>query len=104
LATGIEVFCQLKGNQLEDMIMIQASTQVTNSVLQAEAEAMLFAARLTSVLNIQGHSFFTDNKVLALAAAASSLDQVPWEIRRQIADLKNLHLTSQAAVYRTSMG
>jgi hypothetical protein len=53
LATGIGVFCQLKGNQLEDMIMIQASTQVTDSVLQEEAEAMLFAARLTSLLNIQ---------------------------------------------------
>ena len=79
--------------------MIQAAIPVTASVLQAKAEALLFAAQVASALNIQQPSFLTDNSTLALAAASNSFDQVPWEIRRHIANFNQSTTSSTAAVY-----
>jgi hypothetical protein len=81
--------------------MIQASISTTPSFLQAEAEAMLFAAQVSLVLKLQYHTFFTDNMVLAQAAALEStmLHQVPWEIRRQVAEFNQITNTSSAHVY-----
>jgi hypothetical protein len=50
--------------------MIQASTSLTSSVLQAEAKALLLAAKLTMLLNINRPTFLTDNQILAKAAAS----------------------------------
>jgi hypothetical protein len=45
--------------------MIQASTSITSSVLQAEAKALLLAARLKTLLNINLPTFLTKNQNLA---------------------------------------
>jgi hypothetical protein len=70
------------------MIMIQASTPMAPSILQAEAEALLVAARIALALQLQGHTFLTDNSTLVSSAAtqSTSLEQVPgrsegsWQI------------------------
>ena len=91
-ATGLGVFCQLQDNFQNAMVMIQASVPTADSVLQAEAEALLLAARVAAVLCLQHHTFLTDSSVLAAAAASAStnLQQVPWEIRRHIATYSQL--------------
>jgi hypothetical protein len=49
------------------------------------------AARIASTL-LQLHTFLTDISVLAAAAASdlTTLEQVPWEIRRHIAEYSQL--------------
>jgi hypothetical protein len=99
--TGIGVFIQIQEIHRSGMIMIQASTPMAPSILQAEAEALLVAARIALALQLQGHTFLTDNSTLASSAAtqSTSLEQVPWEIRRIIADYRNLIRYSTTAVY-----
>jgi hypothetical protein len=54
---------------------------MTPSVLQAEAEALLLAARIASTFQLQDITFLKDNSTLAKAAAVRSVShsQVPWE-------------------------
>ena len=60
------------------------------SSLQAEALALLLAATLANLLQLQHVTFLTDNLTLAKAAAAlkTADQQVPWEIRQHIAQYK----------------
>jgi hypothetical protein len=83
------------------MVMIQASIPTAPSVLQAEAEALLAAARITSALHLRGHTFLMDSIILASAAETNlrTLEEVPWEIRRIIAEYKNLTRFSPAPSY-----
>jgi hypothetical protein len=83
-------------------VLIQASTPHAPSVIQAEAEALLLAARIASILQLQEATLLTDNATLARAAAAPSASHshVPWEIRRHIADYNSLVQSSNTAVYR----
>lgn len=78
-ATGIGVYCQIHESTFAATIMIQASMPDTSSVLQAEAEALLFAARIGSALTLQQVTFLTDNSILAAAAALelANLGKVP---------------------------
>ena len=60
-ATGIGVFCQIKEDSRKFMVMIQASLKTADSVLQAEAEALLVAARFGNALKLQHPTFLTDS-------------------------------------------
>jgi hypothetical protein len=70
--TGIGVYGQIQDKTFAATVMIQASIPTTSSVLQAEANALLFAARIASIFNLQQQAFLTDNKVLAAAASSKS--------------------------------
>jgi ribonuclease HI len=62
----------------------------TPSVIQAEAEALVLAAKVAKLLHVNHVSILTDNITVVRAATTSLLahPQVPWEIRQQIAKYK----------------
>lgn len=68
--------------------MIQASTLQESSVFQAEAKALLMAAKLTEILRIDRPTFLMDNQVLAKTAAGRRLDHplLHWNARAYLAD------------------
>jgi hypothetical protein len=100
-STGIGVYCQIGESNFNISALIQASTPTTPSVLQAEAEAFLLAARIASILRLKQPTFLTDCSTLAKAAVAPSVShpQIPWEIRRYIVNYFNLTQSLGAAVY-----
>jgi hypothetical protein len=91
-STGIGVYCHIQEGSASSLLMIQASTQNTETVLQAEAEALLLAVMIAARLNFQCPTFLTDNSTLASAAAMalSNLKEVPWEIRWHLAQFSKL--------------
>lgn len=86
-ATGIGVFIrdETLGNKCS--IMIQAATDLTSSVFQAEAKAFQLAATLVQFLNIDRVTFLTDNQLLAKVAASRRLDHplMHWDTRDAMA-------------------
>jgi hypothetical protein len=90
--TGIGVFLQFADSGDHRLIvMIQDSAPPVDSVLQAEAKAMLLAALAAQALHIHKPTMLTDNKNLAKAVACKKLDSVhnsifigiagtPWRI------------------------
>ena len=100
-ATGIGLYYQLKENDMNATIYIQAFYFALPSVLQAEASALLLAAFYASQFGIHKMTFLTDNLTLAKAAAAkhASDPQVAWEIRSYIADFHNYTRSLDATVY-----
>jgi hypothetical protein len=98
---GIGIFCQIHESNFKATVLIQASAPMTPSVLQAEAEALLLAARIASTFHLQDITFLTDNSTLAKAAAVRSVShsQVHWEIRNHIAGYINLTQSLGASVY-----
>jgi hypothetical protein len=99
--TGIGVYCQFPGQGREETVMIQASTTYSSSPLLAEAAALLFATKVAAQVQAQGATFLTDNLTLARAASATALtsDQVPWELRQQIADYKRVSEELQSKIF-----
>jgi hypothetical protein len=81
-------------------VMVQASIPTAPSVIQAEAQALL-AARIAAGLKLQQQTFLTDNITLAQAATAGPdcLQEVPWEIRRYIADYIQISSFSSTSAY-----
>jgi hypothetical protein len=100
-SSGIGIFCQIQESNFKATVSIQASAPMTPSVLQAEAEALLLAARIASTFQLQDITFLKDNSTLAKAAAVRSVShsQVPWEIRNHIAGYINLTQSLGASVY-----
>jgi hypothetical protein len=90
IATGIGVYCELQENNVNTKVFIQASTPIAPSVIQAEAAALLLAAKFASLVEVQKVTFLIDNSSLAKAAAAThtSDPQVNWEIRSYVADFQ----------------
>jgi hypothetical protein len=82
--------------------MIQASTPMIISVLQAKAQALIFAVRLAKAMQFQQQTFLMDNSALAKAALANSIteSQVPWEIRRHIAEFITFTKSSITSAYQ----
>jgi ribonuclease HI len=99
--TGIGVFLQYETNGQSFKVMIQASTTLLPSVLQAEAKALLLAAKLAEWLQIDKPTFLTDNQVLAKAAASRTIDHalLHWEARNILADFFNATHRSGAQVF-----
>jgi hypothetical protein len=52
-------------------------------------------------LNIQQHTFLTENSILANAATEMTveLNQIPWKIRRHVAEFRQLVVPCSAAIY-----
>lgn len=86
-ATGIGVFLRYKANGRQFTIMIQASTQLASSVLQAEAKALLLAATLSDLLKVDRPTFLTDNQTLAKAGASRTINfpLLHWDTRNTMA-------------------
>ena len=73
--------------------MIQAASQRTKSVFQAEATSLFFTATLAQVLHIQNPTFLTDNQVLAKVVDHQMLH---WYSRDVVAN--SLQATSRSSV------
>jgi hypothetical protein len=69
---GIGIFIHFSREGLDFNIKIQASSGLTDSVIQAEAKAMLFGLLVEEKLQISGPTILTDNKSLALLLKAGS--------------------------------
>jgi hypothetical protein len=81
--------------------MLQASTSLTSSVLQAEAKAMLLAVLLSEAFKISRPTLLTDNKLLAKAVADRKLDSdhIHWNARDSLANILNSTNRLQARVF-----
>jgi hypothetical protein len=62
-----------------------------SSPLQAETFGFLLAIKLANILQLQEPRFYTDNSVLASAAAATNIVPTPghWMIRPLIVDIQS---------------
>jgi ribonuclease HI len=100
-ATGIGLFLQCQISQTSCKVMIQASTDHVPSSLQAEAEALLLAAKVAHQLQLQRVTFLTDNLALAKAASSKSIldQQVPWEIRDRLVSFFQISAQLCAAIF-----
>jgi hypothetical protein len=94
LVTGIGVFLLYKADNQDFNIMVQASTSLTASVLQAEAKVLLLAAKLSDLLQVDMPAFLTDNQTLARTTASKRIDHtfMHWDSRHIFADFSTLHL------------
>uniref|UniRef100_A0ACD5ZE21 Uncharacterized protein n=1 Tax=Avena sativa TaxID=4498 RepID=A0ACD5ZE21_AVESA len=99
--TGLGVFCDLKQGLHPTIVLIQASTELAPSALQAEATGLLLAAKIANLLQIQHVTFLTDNMSVARAAATikPTDQQVPWEIRQHIAQYKHVSKKLNPNIY-----
>jgi ribonuclease HI len=90
MMTGLGIYCRLQEPNCKTSLFIQALIPATPSVIQAEAEALVLAAKVAKLLHLNHVSILTDNITVARAATTSLLahQQVPWEIRQQIAKYK----------------
>ena len=103
-ATGIGVFLNFLQDQKDVQVQIQASAPITQSSLQAEALALLLAAKVTRILKVDQPTFLTDCLSLAKAAVTRSTtdDSVPWTIRTSLVDLFRTTKDLHAQVYHIS--
>uniref|UniRef100_A0A8R7UVC7 Reverse transcriptase zinc-binding domain-containing protein n=1 Tax=Triticum urartu TaxID=4572 RepID=A0A8R7UVC7_TRIUA len=87
-ATGVGIYISLPHDQKEVSVQIQASTSITSTPLQAEAFALLLAAKVAKCLNISQPTFLTDCLSLASFAASRKITETatPWTIRKVLAD------------------
>jgi len=77
-AAGIGIFVVIGTTN----VYIRAKMHECNSVIMAEAAAMLLAATILSKLQVQGGTFLTDNQILAGYFNNTSSVQVPdWRIK-----------------------
>jgi hypothetical protein len=99
--SGIGIYCNIRENNHNATALIQASMPRLPSVLQAESQALLVAAEIAVKLHTQKPTFMTDNSILAKAATAQTItdQQIPWEIRKQIAMFKMLVTDNNAQIY-----
>ena len=88
--TGLGIYCHLVRNNLQEKILIQASSKKAPSPLHAEASTLVLATRIADALQLDQVTFLTDNQILARAAAATKISDVhvPWELRIQIGEYK----------------
>lgn len=100
-ATGIGVYIRSDLAGGDYSVMIQASAPQASSAFQAEAKALLLAATLAHILQIQCPTFLTDNQVLARVAAARKLDHplMRWDTRDTIADFLQATRTDLVQVF-----
>lgn len=103
-ATGIGVFLNFLQDNRSIQVQIQASAPLTSSPLQAEAQALLLAAKATQLLQIVQPTFLTDNLSLTKAAANMNVtaDSTPWVIRESLADFYRTTQHLQLQVFHIS--
>lgn len=102
--TGIGIHIQDESVDRKWNIMIQASTKQEQSTFQAEARALLLAAKITQILHISTPTFLTDNQVLAKTAAGRKLDHslLHWSARSHLADYIQATTNSSPQVFHIS--
>lgn len=98
------VFLHLPEGKHNMKVQIQASIATVPSPLQAEAAALVLAARIAQHLQLQQVTFLTDNLTLARAAADKKLasDKIHWEIRKDLANYLLASKGLQPQVYHIS--
>jgi ribonuclease HI len=99
--TGIGIFIQFEQEGIEYTIQIQATTGSANSVIEAEAKAMLLASYVAEVLKINTPTMMTDNALLAKAVAGGNVksDCIHWSSRETLAKILTSTAKIQAKVY-----
>jgi ribonuclease HI len=99
--TGIGIVCHFQEGEHAIKVFVQAYTSLATSPLQAEAWALLLAAKLATALQLHQVSFLTDNLALARAAAASSATdpQSLWKIRSLVSSFKQVSQELQPMIY-----
>ncbi|XP_044444408.1 uncharacterized protein [Triticum aestivum] len=104
VATGIGIYLSLPQDQLEVNVQIQASTVITDTPLQAEALALLLAARVAKQLCISQPTFLADNLSLASWAASRKIKEstTPWTIRKILVDFFCYSSDLQSQVFHIS--
>lgn len=96
-STGIGVFIFNSTQK----IFLQAKADNIQSVLMAETTALLFAAKVTSLLQLQGVNFLIDNQQLASFLNSTDLSSPPeWRIKRLTQLFINLTAGSSTKVNR----
>ena len=103
-ATGIGVHIRDNSDGRRWHIKIQAAAPHEQSVFQAEAKALLLAAKLAQSLHFQVPKIFTDNQVLAKVAAGRRLDHplVQWNARAILAEFYQATSGSLPQVFHIS--
>ena len=102
--TGLGVYIRDNSVQRKWSIKIQAKTQQQSTVFQAEAKALLLAARIAKILQVDRPTFLTDNQVLAKTAAARRIDHplLHWNARSYLADFFKETMDSSPQVFHIS--
>lgn len=103
-ATGVGLYIDIPDGKFGHQIQIQASAPITNSPLQAEALALVLAAKIAHIFQLKQASFLTDCLPLAKAAASRRLDSddVHWTIRHSLAEFFSISIELQPSVYHIS--
>jgi hypothetical protein len=89
---GIGVYMVIPGIQGEVAdVFISASSSPVDSVIQAEAQALVLAGHIASSMMLCSPVFFSDNLNLARTAAAPGANSQAscWEIRRHAIEFQN---------------
>jgi hypothetical protein len=89
---GIEIYMVIPGGQGEVAnVFISASSSPVDSVIQAEAQALVLAGHIASSMMFRSPVFFSDNLNLArmVAAPRANSQASCWEIRRHAIEFQN---------------
>lgn len=87
---GLGVIIHMHDNQHLRQLHVAALSPPASSPLQAETYGLLLAIRLADLLQIQDPYYYTDNSVLASAAASPTVFKAPghWENRPHLAAIQ----------------
>ena len=97
-------FLNFLQDQKDTQVQIQASAPITQSSLQAEALALLLAAKVTRILKVDQPTFLTDclSLVKAVVTRSTTDDSVPRTIRTSLVDFFRTTKDLHAQVYHIS--
>ena len=100
-SAGLGVFIQLQQGQHCNYLYISAASPPVSSVLQAEAFALLLAAKIADLLDLQESSFYTNSSVLVKAVTAPNLLQASghWDTRPLLANIQQCRSFKQDQCY-----
>jgi hypothetical protein len=79
--------CQFCRQNLEEEVMIHASTSTTSSSLLAEAATLLLATQVAAQVEVHGVTFLTVNLTLAKAASSPTITDTQVQIKLVLLEL-----------------
>ena len=98
---GLGVFIVNNHQQPTSPIYIKAVVTNINSVLMAEASAMVLAASILTAMNITSPTFLTDNQQLVTYFNAADRSSPPqWDIKHITQEFINLGATNNFRVFK----
>ena len=103
-ATRLGIYIRENSANRKGCFRLQASTKQQDTAFQAEAKALLLAAKLAKILQVDRPTFLTDNQVLAKTAAARKIDHplLHWNTRACLAEFFRHTANSSIQVYHIS--